>query len=331
MKRISVSTAIAAVMFALVLTACAPASAAPAKKFTSAQQLWDGVKTNWNKNINNYTTKIFSWAYRTPTYIKNNPDQFKKDETPEPDWLYRMYYIRYKKPRKIMLRYDLSMREHTERGSIIDKGIAYMLRYAPGTTLNFGYKDEEKVYVVFPKVSNKKFMEMPIGVQWRALMKVLLIASHREVYWKTLEDMTDVRGSKLTDVIVLETMARFDPSFAVKDGSVVTSLEPAPRLTRDDYELDESTGWLKLKKSAASKPKDILKIVFIDKNSKRNKGVTKREAFVDPNLMMFTGTHEFEGDKLVGVFQFSEFKPNVDLPDSLWSDFFKGRKLSDKK
>lgn len=334
--------AIRAIIFAAILMFPLAAGAATVDDFKDVPELWEAVRKNWNENINGYTCDIFSWAYRTPLFIKNHPEHFEKErkdgKEPEPDWLYRVYGLRFKKPRKVLLGYDLSLHEHTERGSIIDRGVAYMLKYVPGTLLNFGYKDEENVYVVFPKASMKQIAKKAaaqderIGPHWLALMRVLLIASYREVYWKPTEEMKDARKSGITDVIIGETMDKFEQYFGITDGSAEAWLEPVPLYTKDDYVLNKETGWLKMKKSAPNKePKNIIKIVFTDKNKKRCRNINRREAFVDPETLMFMGMHEFENDRLVSVYLFSNLKINVDLPDSLWSDFFKKRRISDKK
>lgn len=324
-------------VFAILAALPMAASAATIKDFKDAKELWEAVRTNWDTNIKSYSSNIFSWGYRTQDFIKKFPEHFKKDPNdpgwapPKPDWSYRVYGVKFKTPRKVLLSYDLSLHENTDDPRLIDRAIANMLRYAPGTAFNFGHRDEKYVYVVFPKITTKQLFDMPIKLIDRGAMKLLLIASYREVYWKTPDQMKDVRANMISDVIIGEIMRRFDYYFKVTDTSVVKKLDMSPRFAKGDYTLNEKTGWLTMNKSAMSKPKTVIRITFEDKNAKRHRGINKREAFVDPDEMMFVGMHEYENNKLVSVYQFSDLKINPGLTDADWDKYFKGRNISDKK
>jgi hypothetical protein len=310
------------VVISVVAALYAPSNSAETKY--TAKTLWAGVQKKWDADVNSYTCGLFSWTYRTESYIKNFPEYCKP--TDKPDWDYRGFQIRFKKPGKSLLRYEYSLNEDTESGTLIDKGIAYMLKYASGTTFNYGYRNDDTVYIVFPYLTNSQFEKLPVPLVWKAMMKVLMIASRKEVYWKPPADLRDLRGNEMGDLSIGKTMKRYDHYF--KDGKVTLSM--APLYSKDDFVLDEKTGWIS-KKPIINKPNTMYMLTMTPNSVKANKGITKVEAFIDPKLMMFCGLIEYEGDKPIQVLLFSDIKVNADLPDKLWEDYFKGRTLSDKK
>ncbi|HOX28748.1 MAG TPA: hypothetical protein PLQ76_06300 [bacterium] len=314
----TVLTIVSFVFSVLILTT--PAKAA---EYTP-QTLWASLQKKWDGKVNSYHCKLFSWNIRTESFIKNFPKFVKPGD--KVDWDYRVFDVRFKKPGKALLTYELSLNEDVNSGSLIDKGVAYMLLYTSGTALNFGYKNDDTIYIVFPYLSNKQFEKLPIALVWKAALKILMIASRKEVYWKPVPDMRDLRGNEVGDLSIGKTMKRFEGYF--KTGKV--TLAKSPLYTKEDYNLDKNTGYLTLK-SGSKKPADIYMITMIPKDIKANKGISKVELFVDPKSMMFLGFQEYEGSKLVQVMLFSDLTVNPDLPDKLWEDYFKGRNLSDKK
>lgn len=313
----------------LILCICAGFSAASARTAQSAenytaQLLWAAVQKKWDNEVKTYSCGLFSWTYRTDSFIKNFPEFVKPGD--KPDWDYRGFKVRFKKPAMSLLRYEFSMNEDTENGTLIDRGIAYMLKYASGTTFNYGYKNMDTVYTVFPYLTNKQFESMPVELLWKAAMKVLMIVSRKEVYHDVPENLRDLRGNEIGDLSIGKTMKRYEHYF--KDSKVTIS--KAPVYTQDDFVIDETTGWLTMKKDI-NKPATIYQLTMIPNSVKANKGITKVETFVDPASMMFAGLIEYEGDKMIQVMLFSDIKVNPDLPDSLWEDFFKGRTISDKE
>ncbi|MFA6447907.1 MAG: hypothetical protein WCX65_00425 [bacterium] len=309
----------------------APAKAtAAAEKYTPVS-LWTAVANKWDKDINSYHCKLFSWTYRTDLFIKNFPEVFitsegKPKEPPKIKWDYRIFDVRFKKPDKALLGYDLSLNENLEEGSLIDRGVAYMLTFAKGTMLNYGYKNDDEIFIVFPYLKDKEFNAMPVPMVWKAAMKLLMIASRKEVYHKPITDMRDLRGNDIAGLGIGRTMKRYEHYF--KDGKV--SLSKVPLYTREDYDHDKTTGWLTLKKNI-NRPASIYMITMVPKNVKTNRGITKVETFIDPETLMFVGLQEYENGKLIQVMLFSDLTLNPDLPDKLWDDFFKGRTLSEKR
>ncbi|MEW5945175.1 MAG: hypothetical protein AB1742_03155 [bacterium] len=325
---------IRALLFSLLTLFVLVAAPAAADQGAEVRKIWQEIRRRWDRDINTYSTSIFSWAYRTQYYIDHLPPgelPKNKDEKLEEDWVYRIYGVKARKPNLVLLSYDFSGHEHLERGSLIDRAVAYTLKYIPGTLLNYGFKDEENVYARFPLVSTKEVFKMDIPIVWRAAMTAVVIASRNEVYWKPLDEMKDPRGSRLTDVIIGETMNRFEHYFNIHDGSIEATLSKAPRISKEDYVLG-GDGWLTLKKGAMDgNPQDLLILTFIDNDEKRCRGINRRVAFIDPEIPMFVGLQEYELDKLVSVYHFYDLKLNDDLPESLWSDYFKGRSVSDRK
>jgi hypothetical protein len=309
------------------------AVAAPADKYTPVS-LWTSVSDNWDKNINSYHCKLFSWTYRTEWFIKYFPEVFitsesvngKPKDPPKVKWDYRIFDVRFKKPDKALLGYDLSLNENLDEGSLIDRGVAYMLTFAKGTMLSFGYKDDKEIYIVFPYLKDKEFNAMPVPTVWKAAIKLLMIASRREVYHKPITDMRDLRGNDIASLGIGRTMKRYDHYF--KDGKV--TLSKVPLYTRDDYTLDKTTGWISLNKDV-NRPANVYMLTMVPKNVKANRGITKVECFIDPVTLMFVGLHEYENGKLIQVMLFSDLTLNPDLPDKLWDDYFKGRTLSEKR
>lgn len=302
--------------------------AAPDKDYT-AEQLWKAVDKKWDE-INSYTCKIFAWNYKTQWFIDNFPEYKDKEKKPgeeKPDWAYRLYDIKFKKPEKTLLAYEISKNEKIEEGGLINRGVAYILRYIPGTTFNYGFKDKDYVYIKFPFVNLKEMANLPIPVTWKAPMTILLYASHSEVYWKTLDELKDLRGNYLSDLAIDKMMKK--NSHYLKDST--NSVTMSPYFVMNDYTLSED-GWLNVKPAIETKKeKNIYKITMLPKDTKKSRGITKLEVFIDPELMMFVGLNEYENNKLVQVMSLMDLKLNAELPDNLWENFFKGRKVSNKK
>ncbi|PIU63388.1 MAG: hypothetical protein COS84_09645 [Armatimonadetes bacterium CG07_land_8_20_14_0_80_40_9] len=297
-------------------------SLAAGVKGKTAKGVWEGGRREWAK-VKSYTCSIFAWGYHTEWFISHFPEYLNKEGKPEkPNWQYRVYSAKFKKPGKFLLSYDLSKNENTETGSIIDRAVALVLLHVPGTLLNYGHKDKKYVYIKFPYIKSLKEVEVPTA--WKVAMKVLMIASRKEVYFKTLDNLRDARGYTIDMLALGETMKKFDHYF--KDGKVTLGM--APRYTKSDYVLN-SKGYLHLKK--IKRGESLYQLTMVPNSVKKNRGITKIEAFVDPKTMMFVGLHEYENERLVGVMLFSNLKLNLSLPDSLWSKFFEGREISDKK
>ncbi|HOO56602.1 MAG TPA: hypothetical protein PLN69_07250 [bacterium] len=290
----------------------------------SGEELWAKAKTTWDNDITSYECKLFSYTYRTDTYIKNFPDNCEPGD--KEDWDYRVFGIKFKKPDKILFTYDQSLNEDTENGTMIDKAVAYMLQYAHGTTFNYGHRDKDTVYIVFPYLTNSQFKKLPIPLVWKGAMKLLMIASRKEVYHQTLDELRDLRGNELVDLSIGNTMKRFDHYF--KDGEVTVSM--APLYTKKDFDLNEKTNRLSFK-SGVSQTGNIYKLTMVPKDLASNKGITKVETFIDPATNMFNGMIEYEETGIVTVMFFSDLKLNTNPPDQEWEDFFKNRTLSDKK
>ncbi|MEW6202672.1 MAG: hypothetical protein AB1546_11885 [bacterium] len=322
------------VILVFSLLCALPPAQAKADQTDEVRKLWNEIRKKWDTEVNNYTTNIFSWAYRTKWYIDHLPPKELLDESGkklEEDWVYRIYGVKFKKPGKVLLSYDYSEHEPLDKGSLINRAIAYTLKYIPGALLNYGWLDEEKIYVKFPYVGTREVLKMKIPIQWRVMMTALVIASRNEVYWKFPKDLKDPRGSDITMVIIGKTMDKFEHYFKIDDGTVESYLTKAPRLSKDYYKLKKD-GWVEMKKGALDRePKELLMITLIDRNIERCRGVNKKVAFIDPEMKMFVGYQEYENDKLVGVYHFYNIEVNVDLPDKLWSDYFKDRKISDRK
>ncbi len=289
-----------------------------------ASELWSAVSEKWDNEINSYECDLFSYTRRTDSYIKNFPDMVKPED--KPDWDYRRFHIRYKKPGKSLLTYLESVNEDTNNGSIIDRGVAYMLKYASGTTFNYGYKNDDTVYIVFPYLTNKQFKKLPISLAWKGALKLLMIASRKEVYHQTLEETRDLRGNELGDLAIGKTMKRFDHYFNDAD---ITAADAAHYM-KSDFVLNKKTGMLTMK-SGIDRPADAVRLTIIPKDVAANKGITKVIADIDPKTKMFLGFIEYEKSGLVQVMLFSDLTENPELPDKLWEDYFKGRKISDKK
>jgi hypothetical protein len=310
-------------------TAAKPAKA-PAAKATpaaatsaalpSAAAIWKDTRAKWD-STKSYSTDLFAWNYRTQWFIDHFPEarnisDVKENKKPSPDWSYRVYKLRFKKPTKAIVLYAMSTNEKTEQGGLIDRAVAYVLTYVSNTALIYGVKDPQLLYIVFPYISPKQFDAMPIGLQWKAAMKLLMYASRSEVYWKYIDDMKDARGN---------IMARYDHYF--KDGKVTASM--SPQYVREDF-VNTKEGWLSMK-PGIKKPATMYKLTMVPNDVKKNRGMSKVELFIDPTTKMFSGMIEYESGKMVQVMLFDNLKLDVDLPDKLWDDYFKGRTLSDKK
>lgn len=338
MKKAGMSTVVKALLASLVLTVAMHSAAfaievKPEYK-KNPKVLWDQLGAKWNKEVNSYSTDIFSWGYKTPNYIKNFTTGKDKDgKTIEPDWGYKIFKVRFLKPNLVLFSYKYSAHENTEEGSLIDKAVAYVLRYTEGTTFNYGKRGTDVAYIKFPYISNKKFEELPVPIVMKAAMKLLMIASRNEIYQRPLSELTDCRGYAIDSLIIGVTMKKFDKAFNnLSDKNYVVSVEASPRLGKDDYTLDEKTGWVSMKKSALSKPTEVYKLTLMDKNKARNKGVEKIEAFIDPATNMFIGLHEYESGKLVYVTHFLDLKLNdPGIKAAEWDDFFKGRNINVNK
>jgi hypothetical protein len=320
------------VLLAVVFMAAAPRASAVEVKpewKKDPKVLWKEMKTVWDKDVKSYQCEILGWAYKTDNYIKNFTKGKDEDgKIIEKDWTYRIYQIKFRKPNWILFKYNYSAHENTEEGSLIDRAVAYVLKFTGGTTFNYGYKREDGAFVKFPYISNSEFAKYPISVQWKAMMKVLMIASRKEIYFRPLDEIRDPRGYSVDNLIIGLTMKRFDAMFEKMDGDKSIKVETSPQFGKDDYKYDDKTGWLTLKPEAAKKTPTIMKLVFEDKNLKRSKGVNKYEAFIDPKSMMVVGLHEYESGKLVGVTQFFNMKLNVNIPESEWEEYFKGRTVN---
>jgi len=320
--------------FTFAMLACLPASAMEIKPEwkKNPEVLWKELRVNWDKNVKTYQCEILGWAYKTDNYIKNfttgKDDDGKKIES---DWNYRIYQIKFRKPNWILFRYNYSAHENTDKGSLIDRAVAYVLKYTGGTTFNYGYKGTDVAFIKFPYISNKDFEKYPISIQWKAMMKVLMIASRKEIYQRPLDELRDPRGYSVDNLIIGLTMNRFDSMFKKVDKDKSIKIETSPQFGKDDYSYNDETGWLTLKPEANKKPHALIKLTFEDKNMKRCKGIDKYEAFIDPKTMMFAGLHEFESGKLVGATQFFNMKTNVDIPESEWAEYFKGRTINTDK
>ncbi len=307
---------------------------------TSSADIFEEIERKWEE-INTYTCQLFSWSYRTEWFIKNWPERVyapeqlkkvkeKKAEPAKPDWVYRGYSIKFKKPDKFLFTYDFSGHEHTDEGGLIDRAIAYVLRYVPGTTLNYGFKDKKIVYVKFPYITFKELNKMDIPLIWKAPMQVLMIASHNEIYKELPYRLIDPRGLRIEDLALINVLKKYEPFLKRGKSSVKKSI----KYNKDDYDYDEKTGWLVLndKKPEFQKRKEeLLKIIITPSDNEKEekyKGISKIEIFVDATIPMLVGIHEWEFNKLACVIQVSTFDLNVNLPDSLWEEFFKGRNIS---
>ena len=95
--------------------AAAKAHAAPKKpaaaKYTP-QSLWAATATKWDKEVNSYHCKLFTWTYKTDEFIKNFPELNKPPKPGEviKRWDYRIFDLRFKKPDKALVGYDLLLR-----------------------------------------------------------------------------------------------------------------------------------------------------------------------------------------------------------------------------
>jgi len=315
-SRKTIGAVILGLAVAFMISVATPAFSAD----PSPKQVWDQSKAAWNK-VNSYACNLFVWNYKTPSFIRNFPEHRKPDD--KPGWDYRLFSIRFKKPDQVLLTYLKSMNEDLVNGSMIDVGIAYVLTYIPGTTFNYGYKDKSTVYVIFPYISDRAFNALPVPPDKKASMKLLMVASRKEVYHKLPNDVKDRRGNILTETSIGLKMKQYEHYFT--DGKVTFSKSKMPQ--ESDFTLNKQTGWLTEK---APTGKQMYKLTMVPKDVKKNKGISKAEVFVDPSTSMFVGLKEYEGNKLVQVLLFPELKVNANIPDSDWATLFKGRKLSDK-
>lgn len=322
----------AAILFATLVSVSAFAVEMKQEWKDDPQTLWKELRVNWDNNVNTYQCEILGWAYKTDNYIKNFTTGKDDDGKPiKSDWTYRIYQIKFRKPNWILFKYNYSAHENTDEGSLIDRAVAYVLKFTGGTTFNYGYRGTDVAYIKFPYISNSDFAKYPIPLQWKAMMKVLMIASRKEIYQRPLDDIRDPRGYSVDNLIIGLTMNRFDPMFKNMDKDKSVKIETSPQFGKDDYSYDDATGWLNLKPEAGKKPHTLIKLTFEDRNLARSKGIDKYEAFVDPKTMMFAGLHEFESGKMVGATQFFNMKINTDIPESQWEEYFKGRNINTDK
>jgi len=97
---------------------------------------------------------------------------------------------------------------------------------------------------------------------------------------------------------------------------------------KKDYTLNKKSGELTFK---AGTGREVYRLNMAPKDVKKNKGITKAEVYVDPKTDMVVGLTEYEGSKLVQVQLFEDLTLNPNLPDTLWTSLWKGRKLSDTR
>lgn len=347
-----------------------PGSQAMAPANKAAFTRWQGLKAKW-KSINNFSAELFSWGYQTNHFIKNFPERLnqippeKKDSEPPPiqDWRYRVYHLQFLKPDFVQITYKKSLREDTERGSIINKAVALVLKHVPGTQLNYGWyktfeymdgdrkrtvhgltealarkdlhpnlksvkltpKNYSHTYVKFPMISDGKFSEIPVPFLYKGAMKIMMYASRSEIYRKSNDMLMDSRGFGVKDVAINRVMDRYEHFF----NSAKVTIEPAPQFVEADYKLNAQTGWLSIKNP--TKAKTVQKIVMIPNDFKKSRGITRMECFFDPKTNVVLGIHEFENHKLVGVMIFQNVKINDPaVKKTLWENYFKGRKISEQ-
>ncbi len=336
MKRTLQSILMAAMIVTITCAAAAHSQAAVAVKPEWQKKpatFWTAVKANWDKNVKTYSTSIFSWGYSTQTFIKYENKQFplKAGEKPRKEnWSYRIYDTKFRKPNWVWFQYSKSLNENMTDGTIINKAVGMVLRYTGGTTFTYGYKDTTSAYIKFPYISNEKFATFPVSLADKAVMKLLMIASRKEIYKRPLSELRDSRGYSIDGLIISNTMAKFDRYFNKADKDIKVTISTAPRLGEKDYTLNEKTGWATIKPASLKKTPELIKLTLTDKNASRCRGVTKIELFVDPANMMFAGLHEYEGNKFVSTMMFSDMQLNIDVPESEFENFFKGRTIGDK-
>ena len=318
---------------ALILTAVAAFAfsiASPAAAAPDAADIVKKVQAKWEKT-KSYECELFQWGYRTPSFIKNFPEHREEDD--KPGWGYRVFAVRFLKPNYAMLRFKKSLNEDLTSGSIIDIAVAHVLAYIPGTTFLYGYEDKSKkiqnniVYIVFPYISDKKFNALPLPADKKATMKTLMIASRKEFYFKSPEDLKDNRGNLISELSIDKKIAQSLHYF--KDGKVTVKEVNIPQ--ESDFTLDKKTGWLTAKKPTGPKG---YKLVMVPNSVDKNKGITRTEVFLDKNNVMFVGMMDYEmvsgKEQLVQVMLMSKLKLNVKLSVDDWKGMFKGRKLSNK-
>jgi len=329
--RIAIRATAVAVIAAIVLAGTANALEIKEEWKENPKVLWDELKQTWDEDIDTYTCEILGWAYRTDNYIKNFTEGADEDgNTIETDWTYRIYQIKFRKPDWILFRYNYSAHEkNTDSDNLIDKAVANVLKYTGGTTFNYGYKGDEVAYIKFPTITWGQLKKYPIPFTDKLMMKGLLTLTRSDIFVRPLDEIRDPRGYSVDNLIIGMTMDRFSPSFDnLDDPATKVMIEASPRFGRDDYNYDEETGWMTIKPEALTKEPEVIKLTFIDNDLERCKGINKYEAFVDPETMMFVGLHEYEYNKMVGATQFFNIKLNVDLPEQLWEDYFKGRNIN---
>lgn len=324
MKRWSMPVALT---FVFALAAATQSLAAP-----KPNDLMKQVNDKWAKT-NTYTCELFEWGYKTASFIKNFPEHRSKDGTDKPGWGYRVFKVRFKKPDLIMLKFVKSLNEDLKSGDIIDQAVAHVLAFIPGTTFVYGYEDAKKkvskktVYIIFPYISDSKFSSLPLPADKKATMKTLMIASRQEFYDKAPDELKDDRGNLINELSIDKKIRQFEHYFS--DGKVTLKEGKIPK--ESDYTLDKKKGWLTLK-SPSGQTGYILTLT--PGNVGKNKGVTKAEVFVDKELLMFVGLHEYEKvdgkERLVQVMVLTNLKLNAALEVKDWQEMFKGRKLSDK-
>ena len=306
-----------AVVMAVTLTVASPRQAAE----MPAKELWDKIAKKWNE-VNSYECTLTVWGFKTPSFMKNFPEHVEKDD--KPGWGYRVFKIKFRKPDFVVLEYRESRNENLNDPRLIDSAIAYVLTYVPGTRFSFGFKDKQKIYIVFPYISDTKFKELPVPAQKKAEMKLLMIASRKEIYHDLPKSLKDNRGNMLNETSIGIKMKQFE--HYLKDGKVTVDKVKIPKSS--DYTLNKQTGWLTIKKATG---REVYRMTMVPNNVAKNKGITKAEVYIDPVEMITVGLTEYEGSKLVQVILFDELKLNVSVPDTVFTDMYKARKVSNTR
>jgi outer membrane lipoprotein-sorting protein len=314
MSKWSLAAVMAAVM-GFVFLAAAPASA------QSAADVWKKVEAQW-ESVKSYECTLFNYGFTTPSFIKNFPEHVDKDT--KPGWGYRVFKIKFKKPDNVILEYRESLNEDMNDPDMIDSAIAYVLTYVPGTKFMYGQKDTKRIYIVFPYISDSKFKELPIPDTKKGQMKLLMVASRTEVYHEDPNTLKDNRGNKLSETSIGLKIKQY--KHYLTDGKITVDKVKLPK--KGDFKLNKKTGDLTFK--AGTGP-EAIRLTMVPKDVKKNRGITKAEVYVDPKTYMISGLTEYEGAKLVQVQMFEDLKLNPSLPDSLWTDLWKGRKLSNTR
>jgi outer membrane lipoprotein-sorting protein len=311
----SMLTLVLAMSVGLMLAAATPASA------QSAADVWKKVETKW-ESVKSYECTLFNYGFTTPSFMKNFPEHVDKDT--KTGWGYRVFKISFKKPDNVILEYRESLNENLSDPDMIDSAIAYVLTYVPGTKFMYGQKDTKNVYIVFPYISDTVFKKLPIPEAKKGQMKLLMVASRTEVYHENPKTLKDNRGNKLSETSIGIKIKEY--KHYLSDGKVTVDKVKMPQ--KKDYTLNKKSGELTFK---AGTGREVYRLNMAPKDVKKNKGITKAEVYVDPKTDMVVGLTEYEGSKLVQVQLFEDLTLNPNLPDTLWTSLWKGRKLSDTR